>query len=46
VTGLVHGRWQSDSVYVILSGGSEGMALTGEDAWLDNFAIDSGRILQ
>jgi hypothetical protein len=46
VTGLVHGRWQSDSVYVILSGGSEGMALTGEDAWLDNFAIDSGGIIQ
>ncbi len=46
VTGLVHGRWQSDSVYVILSGGSEGMALTGEDAWLDNFAVDSGAVRQ
>jgi rhodanese-related sulfurtransferase len=46
VTGLVRGRWQSDSVYVILSGGCEGMALSGEDAWLDNFTVDSGAIVQ
>lgn len=46
VPGLVHSRWQSESVYIILGGGSEGMALTGENAWLDNFTVDTGAILQ
>jgi len=46
VTGLIHGRWTSESIYITLGGGSEdGMALTGEDVWLDNFTIDSGSIL-
>ena len=45
--GLLQARWQTDSVYVTLGGGSEdGMALTGEDAWLDNFAVDRGTILR
>ncbi len=47
ITALVRGRWQSESIYITLGGGSEdGMALTGEDAWLDNFTVDSGAIVQ
>jgi len=47
ITALVRGRWQSESIYVALGGGSEdGMALTGEDARLDNFTVDSGAIRQ
>jgi len=47
VAGLVQGRWQSGSVYITLGGGSEdGMALTAGDAWLDNFTIDAGAIVQ
>ena len=42
VVGLLKGRWASAPVYVILGGGSEGMALSGPDAWLDNFAVSSG----
>jgi hypothetical protein len=44
---LIRNIWQCDSVNVILGGGSEkGTILTGEDAWLDNFAIDEGKIFQ
>jgi rhodanese-related sulfurtransferase len=47
VKGLVRGRWQSESIYITIGGGSEdGMALTGEDAWLDSFVVDNGSILQ
>ncbi|MBN2182296.1 MAG: rhodanese-like domain-containing protein [Sedimentisphaerales bacterium] len=47
VKGLVRDRWGSESIYITLGGGSEdGMALTGEDAWLDNFTIDEGVIVQ
>jgi hypothetical protein len=47
VKGLVRDRWQSDSIYITIGGGSDqGMALTGEDAWLDNFTVGSGAILQ
>jgi hypothetical protein len=42
VTGLLKGRWASGPLYVIIGGGSEGMALTGADAWLDNFVLSSG----
>jgi hypothetical protein len=42
VTGLLQGHWASEPVYIILGGGSEGLPLTGEDAWLDNFAVSSG----
>jgi len=45
VTGLLKGRWASTPVYVILGGGSEGMALSGADAWLDNFAVSSGALI-
>jgi len=44
VSGLLKGRWASEAVYVILSGGSEGMALSAGDAWLDNFVLDSGAL--
>jgi len=47
VAGLVHGRWQAPSVYVTLGGGSEdGMALSGHDAWLDNFVVEEGAVVQ
>jgi hypothetical protein len=42
VPGLLHGRWASEAVYVILSGGSEGLALAAGDAWLDNFTVNAG----
>ena len=47
ISGLIRGRWHTDSIYIILSGGSEdGLALTGEDAWLDNFKVVKGSIWQ
>ncbi|MBN1187877.1 MAG: PASTA domain-containing protein, partial [Bacteroidales bacterium] len=46
VTGLVKDLWQCDSLSFYLGGGSQNMILTGEDAWLDNFAIDEGKIFQ
>jgi len=46
VTGLLAGRWSSQSVYVVLGGGSEGLAFDGADAWLDNFAIQTGVVLE
>ena len=47
ISGLIRGIWKADSVYIILSGGSEdGMALTGQDAWLDNFKVSYGAIRQ
>jgi hypothetical protein len=47
VPDLIRGRWQTDSIYIILSGGSEGgLSLTGEDAWLDNFKVAKGKIWQ
>jgi hypothetical protein len=42
VPGLLKGRWASEAVYVILSGGSEGMALDPGDAWLDNLVLNAG----
>ena len=45
VPGLLQGRWAGGPVYVILSGGSEGMDLSSGDAWLDNFTIDTGVVL-
>ena len=46
VTGLLRGRWAGEPVYVLLGGGSEGMELTGPEAWLDNFAVNAGVVLQ
>ncbi len=43
--GLLKGRWASNAVYVILSGGSEGMALEPGDAWLDDLIINSGTLV-
>ena len=45
VTGLLQARWASEPVYVILGGGSEGMALTGEDARLDDFVVSTGTLI-
>ena len=47
IDGLIRAHWQCESIYIILSGGSEdGMAITGEDAWLDNFKVHEGIIRQ
>ncbi len=46
VRGLLKGRWAGGPVYVILSGGSAGMALTSGDAWFDNFTISTGVIVR
>ena len=47
VTGLIRDKWQAESIYITLGGGAEdGMILTGEDAWLDNFAVKEGVIRQ
>jgi hypothetical protein len=46
LTGILKGRWASAPVTVILSGGSEGLAFTGAEAWLDNFAVNAGAILK
>ena len=43
--GLLKGRWASEPVYVILSGGSQGIALTGEEAWLDNLIVSTGTLI-
>ena len=45
VPGLLKGRWASEAVYVILSGGSEGMALAPGDAWLDDFVLSTGTLV-
>ncbi len=47
VPALIHGIWHTNSIYIILSGGSEdGLAFTGENAWLDNFKVVKGKIRQ
>jgi hypothetical protein len=47
VKGLIHEGWHSDSLYLTIGGGSQdGITLSGNDAWLDNFKIDDGAILQ
>jgi len=46
VTGLVKGLWQCEPLSFHFGGGSQDMVLTDEDAWLDNFVIDEGKIFQ
>lgn len=46
VSGLLAGRWSRTPVYVLLGIGSEGMVLTGADAWLDDFAVNVGTLVQ
>jgi hypothetical protein len=46
VTGLLKGRWSGGPVYVVLAGGSDGMEIKEGEAWLDNFAVDTGAILE
>lgn len=45
VSGLLRGRWSGAPVYVLLGIGSEGMVLTGADAWLDDFAVNAGTLV-
>jgi hypothetical protein len=45
VAGLLAGRWAGEPVYVILGGGSEGMAFGGAEAWLDNFVVNAGMLI-
>lgn len=46
VSGLLAGRWGRAPVYVLLGIGSEGMVLTGADAWLDDFAVNVGTLVR
>ena len=47
VQNLIRDMWQAESIYITIGGGSEdGMVLTGDDAWLDNFKVAKGSIMQ
>jgi len=46
VTGVLKGLWHTESVRIILGGASTSMVLKAGEAWLDNFAVDSGVIVQ
>ena len=43
IAGLLKDRWAAGPVYVVLAGGSDGMEIKEGEAWLDNFAVDTGR---
>lgn len=45
VSGLLKGRWSGAPVYVLLGIGSEGMVLTGADAWLHDFVVNAGTLV-
>jgi len=42
VEGLLQNRWAAQPVYVVIGGGSDRVVLDTGDAYLDNFAVDSG----
>ncbi len=46
IPGFLQGRWGADSVYVEIGGGSEYVTLNSGDAYLDNFIVDSGTVVQ
>jgi hypothetical protein len=45
VPGLLKGYWAGRPVFIVLGGGSEGIALTGDEACLDNFSVDAGVVI-
>jgi hypothetical protein len=45
VPGLLKGFWAGRPMHITLGGGSEVMALTGKEAWLDNFSVDTGSVI-
>jgi hypothetical protein len=46
LTGIVKSRWVGGPVYIILGGAADGVDLEDADAWLDNFAVQAGTILE
>ena len=46
MAGVLKGRWHTESVRIILGGNSTNMVLREGEAWLDNFAIDSGVLIR
>jgi hypothetical protein len=46
IAGLLKDRWAGGPLYVVLAGGSDGMEIKAGEAWLDNFAVDTGTILE
>ncbi|MBN1359130.1 MAG: hypothetical protein JW993_00990 [Sedimentisphaerales bacterium] len=39
---LVRGKWAGQPLHIVIGGSATAMTLNGLDAWLDNFAVDSG----
>jgi hypothetical protein len=44
-TGLLKEQWAGQPLYVTIGGGSTGLRIKPTDAWLDNFAVDTGTVL-
>jgi lysyl endopeptidase len=44
VTGLVRGSWAGRPLWLYLGGGSEGPQIRSGDAYLDNFAVETGGV--
>jgi hypothetical protein len=45
ITGLLAGQWGSLPVRVVLGGGTDGGSVNGGQAYMDNFTVDSGTML-
>ena len=45
ITGLLAGQWSSEPVRIAIGGGSDGGGINNGQAYLDNFEVDSGRVL-
>jgi len=44
VTASLKDQWTDGPVYVVIGAGSNGMGLTGDEAWLDNFVVETGAV--
>lgn len=45
ISGLLQGRWDAESIYVGIGGGSENVGLNTGDAYLDDFTIETGTVI-
>jgi hypothetical protein len=45
ITGLLKGQWLSEPLSIAVGGGSDGNSINDGQAYLDNFEVTSGRIL-
>ncbi len=45
-TGVLQGYWAGKPLYVTLGGTAMDMVVSGSEAWLDNFNIDGGDVLE